>query len=494
MARFCTNCGCELPEAGSVCPNCGAAVTETPKKKKLKWWMVAIPVVMVLAVLTVALWTPLSIRFAPEAALASAAAKTVMELKDRYEGSPYPVFVKANNDEGKYTLSLQTAFDDGYGSTSSLDMQMAVDAAAKAVDADLTISQYGMALDIGLYLDAECAAFGSETLLGETHYGITYGTFSQDLRSNQLMSSLLDEETMTSLETAVDSIKTGMENMTANSTESGLNTAYKEIFTTFVKQLKAQVGSGKITLAGEERSCHTISYTFTGAQLAELIDQILAAWEADTSVRGAYTDEAWEEYTAAIQEASESIRSNVTDCTISYFLYKNRLVNMRGVINSVEDGTAGTIQTDLNLGLDAATDPIALTMQITEGEETGTVLCTLETSRGTAFSEVLNITVNNTDGTESSSRIYYNWDPDSGSFPVCVDNMDDGTSVTLYMNLKELDNGFTLALNQISGNDETQDITFHTTVTSGAEIQKPEYRNLDSWSISDFYQFFGILG
>lgn len=513
MAGICSQCGCTLPEEGTVCPRCGAPlqdrtapvltesdpIPEVSKKPKLKWWIIAIPVVVVLVVLIAALWTPLSIRFAPEAALASAAAKTGLELAQRYQNSPYTVFSCAYNEEGKNTVALRMDLDTGY-SIMDFNMNFAVDSKMQAMQADLLIGGEGDRMDIGFYMDAECAALGSESLLGNTYYGITYETFSQDLRGNDLMGYLFDDETLTQMETFVDSLKSNMQ--MAKEADPALSEAYKKILTDFTKELTAQVGSEKLTLNGQEHRCHIISYTATGEQIADVLDQIQLAMESDEATRGMYTDEEWEDYLGPLQKTEESFRSDIADCTISFFLYKGRLADVQIVVNGVHEDGAQTIQMELNLGTDAASDNILLSFQAMDGDTEDFILCTLSTAQDdTHYSEALDIVIQKSEGVEDSLCISYDWDPKTGD--LAVDILSADASYRLDWNLKEEDSGYTLAIDDIVdlillfAEDpyslyEDMVLSVQMSVTSGAEISKPEYQNLDTWSLGDLYLFAGM--
>lgn len=129
MDRFCVNCGFKLLDDPFICPNCGmilgddaqdpehdqiiydtvqvpadamsesAPVQKHPVRgrKKISWWMVAVPAVVVFAILAALLWYPLLMTVSPRTALSLAWSRTQKDLAQRYEDGPFAALERGMN-------------------------------------------------------------------------------------------------------------------------------------------------------------------------------------------------------------------------------------------------------------------------------------------------------------------------------------------------------------------------------------------------------------
>ena len=171
-----------------------------PMKKK-KWLLLIIPAVLILAAALV--WF---LYLSPRMALSNAADDALSKLEQRLKESPVPILAKGYDESGRNSTSLELAVSDGV----QYDMQVQTDLTANQILADGTIRIDGKTLNLSAYLDKEFAAITSEDLFKGGYYGITYDTFSSDVRSFPLLSRLIPSATLSKLDSSVEKLQVYM--------------------------------------------------------------------------------------------------------------------------------------------------------------------------------------------------------------------------------------------------------------------------------------------
>ena len=183
-----------------------APIPEKPAKKKLKWWHIAVPAVLVVAIAAVLLLGPFFIYLAPKTVLARAFGQTMTDLSARAEGTPMTVMSKSYDESRKNTVKVEyDIFQEMLGNM-SIVMDAKVDSSINQGLIGIELESMGQAVDMNLYMDREVAAFNMDMFTGEDYYGIYYDTFSDDIRANDFMFNTIGEENVEILEGAVDLI------------------------------------------------------------------------------------------------------------------------------------------------------------------------------------------------------------------------------------------------------------------------------------------------
>lgn len=487
MEKFCTQCGAPIPEGMTVCPCCGTPVPPAPKKK-LKWWMIVIPVVLVLAIAVVLLWRPLFIRLSPELALVNAASNTLEDLTERYDGSPWEMMQEACETEGPRRVTLRLDVQ-GDAHAMSFDCGLSFDSQTRQAALDFLMNADGEAVDAALYLDAECAAIGSDAILAGTNYGITYETFSQDIRGNRMF-SVLGEETISMLEEIVEAVQTGMQQI---DNQEDRSEQYRDLVIDFVKSLDPVVGKAPLTLDGSQRSCYTITYTATGDMVADFMEQYIRLIESDDAAKALCDDAQWQESLAQMRSAAQTVREEVAESSAIFYIYKNYLVDIRSVATGV-DGSGQSSTFELFLGTDASVNDLQLSFAFEAPDATESIGVTLATVKsGTGYGETLTVR----EAGASAISVSYDWDRVSGSLICHIDDTE-SAALTIHCNLIELEEGFALSFDNlfelISGIPDGiaafldgSRMPMTLTVKEGSAIQKPEFKNIDAWTEADFF-------
>lgn len=492
MANFCTQCGAPIPEGTYVCPSCGSVIPPAPQKK-LKWWMIVIPVLLVAVILVVFLWMPLLLWIAPEAALAAAAARTGNDLAERYDGSPCKMMLDAFDPEGQGKVSLHMdTLSDIY--SISYDFDLEYDNLTRQVALDFLMDAEGKKLDGSLYMDSECAAIGSDAVFSGEKYGITYETFSQDIRGNNLF-SILDEETISQLEEIVETLQSSMQN--DQEQRETTSEACREIASHFAQELEPTVGKSVLMLDGKNHSCYTISYTVTGDQLADFLSQIVDEMGADEAMHALYESDVLQNNPDVVRSAVQTVRDEVAESSVIFYIYRNYLVNIQSVTTGVDDDGTEMAVFELYFGTDASVDDLRL--KVASGDQ-GTVISLATKKLESSYSEV--ITLQSTGETSETITLSYSWDTLSGNMMIQFQDADSQHSISLH--LIELEEGFALSLDNFyevlagiegeefdSGENTRMPMTL--TLKKGSAIQRPTFKNIDAWIISDFYSIFGTV-
>ncbi len=535
MAKYCKYCGTEIPDIAAFCPQCGGKreseeaqvdaaptggfvpVFENPpseggKKKKIKWWMIAIPIVLILAVVAAFVWEPLYVRFAPQQVLAKAWINTAAQLQKRSENNPLEVFSKAVDESMQNTVgmimdmnvpdTMQMHMDatfQGDGETGQTSYDIAMSLAEATSDMDLDF-------DISLYMDKEFLSLGVEQFTGETHYGIVYDTVGEDIRSNSFLYDAMGEEGLTAVETFVDIIESSM-NM--EQPELELDEAYITLMTDYVQELEPTVESTKVELDDEEQSCYGISYTVPVSDIGMLLEGYMDLLENEEAIKqyiqtvyssASFYDEnigeeMWDEFITSGREAVEVAKEAEGEITVCFHVRKDQIVKMDiDIAGEDADGEEVSLDAYLYFGENPTENDIIF---YGIDEEDGEVTVTLSSEKDETFiAQMVTIT---SEGLEYDSEVIlgYEWDWESGDFSVQVSTDTEGedpVDLRLDMVLTEEEHGFTLEIPDLSELFESVDdfgqfecsVTY--SVSTGADIQVPEFTNLKDLTEEMLYE------
>ena len=111
------------------------------------------------------------------------------QLEARFEKSPIHLIRDIYDPDGYYLADLQLETDAAGLGPVRYDMDLQTQPAPLRISGDGTVVTGGKALDLELYLDGNFAAVSSESLVGGNYYGIAYDSFSQDIRSREVLTA-----------------------------------------------------------------------------------------------------------------------------------------------------------------------------------------------------------------------------------------------------------------------------------------------------------------
>lgn len=413
-----------------------------PMKKK-KWLLLLIPAVLLLAAALV--WF---LYLSPRMTLSNAADDALSMLEQRLGESPVPILAKGYDENGRNTTSLELTVSDGV----QYDMQVQTDLTTNQVLADGTIQIDGKALNLSAYLDKEFAAITSEDLLRGGYYGITYNTFSSDVRSFPLLSRLIPSATLSKMDSSVEKLQVFM-NRTRQIPRLPDVQQEEDVHKLMLGLLvlKSDVHREMLTVDGQSLECLCFDYGATGEQAGTLLGYLMD--------------------TGGLSQG---------DIAASFYLHDKTLVAVRC------DGRAGENRAALRLelGQDAAQGDVSIAVE------------KLENGEKSAFS--YKIGAREADGAHTESiafgaqSIFYVWQPQTGDMVLTLPEKS-----PISLNLSQAQDGFQIqtkdfaaliGINSRKGFDSTM------TVRKGTAITPPDYKNLDEWSLDDLLILLGSIG
>ena len=550
----CENCGFELHEGDALCPSCGwhipteepaaepvpevaaeeaveliaetaeavpeegvwiseapaesaevpaAEVTPEPKKKKLRWWMIAIAAVLVLVLAVALLWKPLMVRIMPTMVLAKSAANTMEELAGRVEGTPLTAMENAMDEEGKFSMEADvqmTLYD-------YVDVEMFMTGrydtlkgqTQATMDCDISMMSYlSLNLDMNTYVDRDFAAVNWKQVTGDNYYGLCYKTFTEDIRSNQALYELIGEENMAKLEESMTKLQDQMELQARIQEGLEYSEAYVHILTEYLTELKPQVTTEKMTIGEYERKCYKLTYTVSDEDLAGLMEAIADVMENDEAAeltfkyyKNAFSDyitsEDYEGFLSEFRDWANTVRESEGSSDLHFYLYEEELVYF--AMDYASEDTTGGIT--LLLGEDPAANDLEFTYFFESDDNEGHLNMVLSTEKDEdTIRETVYLALEDLD-TKQEGSYGYEWDRVDGDFLVFVksDNGKETIDAEIPLIFLAGENGISIVVEDLgailaameAGSASTfKNITcsIDLNIQPGAEITVPEYTNI----------------
>lgn len=438
---------------------------------KNKWWVMLIAAVLIAAVVIFSFWDAIVIRVAPKMVLSKALTNTVSALGTRLEGSPITVLAGGADKSGRNTIDFQLDTVNSLLGDVRYNMTAQTEGTPRRICAEGTVLSNDSTLDLSVYLDANFAAVSSQSLLGGNFYGITYETFSEDIRSMPLLAYMIGEKTIGQWETSVSELQ---EAMAKTYEMPQFSKEDMQAMLAGVLALKAEVSRDTLTWNAQEREAHCVTFTAAGPEIASAAEN--------------YT----EELSAELQELVGRLKSDPDSALrASFFIYEDVVAKFSCDLTVQDD----KLQLELLLGEDAARDDldIAVIHRTEDSLEKWSVGVSTEYDE-VSYGETLTV-VRIVDGVQDRTVMDYDWDIASGDML-----LDLGDS-TVRLNLQATETGFRLSTDQFEAlmsafRDEkkTGNSACTMTVTKGASISTPEYKNFDQWSGDDLLTLLGGLG
>lgn len=490
--------GCVETDVASMEP-----VAEKPaKRKKIKWWHITIPAVLVVTVVAALLLRSFFIGRSPKAKPASensaqaaeteemvlgkAFSATATDLSARVEDTPLSVMSKAYSESRKNTVTLDyEIFEESLGDM-RIGMVAKIDSSINQSHIGIDMDSMGQTVDMNLYLDREVAAFNMDMYTGDDYYGIYYDTFGEDIRNNEFMYESLGKESVVEIEEAVDIIDQvlGLEAITPKQQAESLK-KYSEVILAFVEEQDMQVGKAQTSVNGKTKNCKTISFTITTEDYIELMLEMIDIAETDPMMIYYYkttttdfSEDGWAECLDELRDGIENLKDEGEgECVFTFYLHSGKVVQADAAYESSDAEWVFSV----NFGNDASVNDIIISCEFVEGEEESTFDCTLSTEKeDDVITEALYIVTQTGDDEPFELELRYEWDRKSGDFILSFQDNDE-ISGELECVFEELENGYHFSIPAVEDLVESMgedaggiEMTIDISVTAGAEIEKPE--------------------
>ena len=435
------------------------------KRKNKRWWILVISAIFVIGILAAIFWDAIMIRVAPKAVLSSALSDVFSQLETRFQDNPLVTLVKFIDPEGKYTANVNLETSNPILGTVNYDMKVQTNGIQHQLFAEGNAGTSDKNLEFSLYLDPDFMAVSSQELVDGKYYGITYDTFSADIRSIPLLSFFVSDNILSQWDTSVQNVQ---EQMNRDFTIPQIpKVSEEDIQTLFlgILAMPCEIEERSISADDSFLVCKAISYTATGAQVNEFLADALYAEDAAL--------------------------------TVTFYLHQKTLVQIRFSCISESQSDSYT----LYLGMDPSVELLYLqALQNKSGIKNDTTL-TLETQRGEdRYVESWNI-CRSSNGFSENKTLSYDWASSSGTMRVTYSDM----SQSMELNLAETENGLRIEtedlrqiLRLIGANKQegsaSEPVPCVMTVGRGSQITTPAYRNLNQWSLEDFWTLLSGVG
>lgn len=397
------------------------------------------------------------------------------QLECRYESSPLHLIENIIDPSGCYQTDLQVETNLDYVGPVRYDMDLQTQMTPLRIAGTGTVVTGGKALDLSLYLDRKFAAVSSDSLVDGNYYGITYDSFSQDIRSYELLAALIGEDTISQWEDGVSALADTM-SVELKQPEFSMDDIRTALFA--VLALKPQVSKQQTEISGEVTKVDAVTFEATGQQICkaaqphqnELTPQ-LSAWIDD------------------IKNDPDFLVQSV------FFLDRGVLARLEIVFRY----SGGSSIVSVLPGDTANSQPLVLEVEMQEGEDLNRFkFCVDTVSDVESYQEEILLT-QTSNGVQSSYTMNYNYDLSSGEMDLSL--VRDGKKAHLKMHLAGEGERLTISTQNAS---PLMDLFRETplkspaictlTIAPGGAVTIPEYRNLDQWSMEDLWTLLKGLG
>ncbi len=503
MSQFCEKCGAELMQAGNFCPGCGEPVSaadagqEPKKKRRLKWWMIVIPIVLVFAIAVGIFWESIYIRIVPEKVLAQAWQNTAGAETAKWSGGLGEQVSAVLGDSNTSSVDMAVELDVSEEMALSFGMTGAVDGNTTQTQMNITLNaqeaETGQEIDMAMdmYLDRDFLAVRMEQLTGEDYIGIAFDSFGEDIRNSPMLSGIFDGETLTQVEETVAKMK---ETLNLTNTESALAEKLPQILTEFADALpKPTVEPADIELNRMVREGYAIRYEIAYRDYVDLFAQFVSLMEEDEvlqhQIKTVFEDpEAWDDFLQIFTSELADLQAGEGTVTLSFYVYNEYVVQISLGIQGA--GEEVDTMLELTFGENPGTDDLFLKLVDNATRQKVTVTLQSVNSEDTIERTVTMSTAHMDD--DFDAVLGYKWDSISGDLEIFFEETSKSGNADVQFHLDcnltvETDCVRFEMTDDLSFLDTSEDFMaefaegeYHLTCTlrEGSEITVPDYTNI----------------
>ena len=419
--------------------------------RKTKILVVVFLLLAVAAGCVVFFWDAIVMLFAPKLVLSSAIQQAISQLELRWSESPFSVLAKAYDASGKNTSAVNLSVEDNLLGKMEFDFQLKTDFSKNQIQAAGTIEGKEITFDTFVYLNKSFAAVSSQSLLQGGYYGITYATFSQDLRQIPFSTFLIPKETIAGWEKKVGDLEQWMSRSRTFPELPELSQKDLQLLTLGILALKCDITREERSVDSQNVQCYQYRYSANGTQIQPLVALLLG--------------------TQAQEEGS---------ICADFYLVDRQLVEVELFVVSGSHQACYTIE----LGKDILNGPLSFGFFRKDGQTSNAFsVAVIPEQKGEGRWETVSI---------NDTAFSYTWDSDSGALQLSLPEKDD-----MIWYLSEEEDGVSASTDDLSvvwKSLEGKKASCSMLIKKGAEISAPDYKNLDEWSFQDLLTLFTGIG
>ena len=420
-------------------------------KKVHKILIMILAAILTFGIALAVCWDMAEIYLMPRTVVMNAAKTAYTHLQQRFDKNPLLLAASYLDEEGQQSADVKLYGSDLFLGDLQYDMQ--IQTQPGYIQGSGTVYTGKKNLDLSFYADKTFMAVSSQDLLQGSYYGITYDTFLEDIRSIPLLSWMIGESVLQKWNQDIRSIQKHMEQgypivKLQRVEEKALQGILMGLAT-----VPADVEKIAIELQDQVLDCHRVSFEMDGEPVARLM-QLLADGEN-------------------IERASASM---------SFYIDDRSLAMMEACLD------AGDIQYELRmeLGRNSLYDPLDFFIS---GKNAGAAEQSVIRFSSVCREEKVEEQWYINRGVVKKA-FSYEWDPASGDMLLKM-----GDAKTFSLNLTEAEAGLTVRSDNLSGiyyaitdkDDQSEKVySGAVTVRKGSDLNIPQYKNLDQWSMEDF--------
>lgn len=426
---------------------------------KKKIWIIILAVVLAAVSCVAAFWNTISIYVAPKAVLTAALSNTVSQLQERLRQSPVTILANTLNSEGQYTAQMRIDTENSLVGEIAYDMSVQLDAPSNRLLAEGTSTTSSGVMDLSLYLDKDFMAVSSENLLKGAYYGITYDTFSSDIRSVPLLSLFISDQVLSQWQESISGIQTQMSHNYQIPEIPEMTEADIQKLLTAVLLLDSDVERIEMQVGEENVECYRITYSAEGEEVMEMLSYLMDTGDASDGVLSA-----------------------------AFCVYDNQVIHVQLQGHAGENSILYMLELPPEMQ-----GTITLRASLTENGEDSGFCSRYDTEESSGYLNETWAFYPDFKGAEEGTLISYRWEPSAGELVLSGEE-----PVTLY--LTETEGGFRMETDSFHQlvKGESKEVSAPAsctmTVSEGSTIETPGYKNLDQWSLEDLLTLLGGVG
>lgn len=379
--------------------------------------------------------------------LCQAVEMAIEQLKMRMDSSPVRILTDTLSSGSGYTIDATIL-----PRTPEYQLDMTAKVQQNSLLAEGTIGTGDARQNVSFFADDTAIAISSDLLSGG-YYGITFASFSQDVRSIPMLEWVLNEKLVAQWNDSLQDVRRYMHTKTSFPNVPEIDLASRDMLPALLMTLPAEMKRTEILQNGEEKPALRIVYAFQNDQIPEMIKKIGDAFsQGDTGITAVFYLSGTELILADIQITQEG--------NTETFHYEGE--------NTILGG------------------PISFSMMNGKSHLSG---CfegpDLPRERWNVRDEY---------GNQQSISLL--WEKEKDSMEIS-----DGKQ-SIRVAFQEKNDGFHIKtdniwkLLDILGEEVMWDdaVSCELTASKGGTFQKPEYKNLDQWSFEDFLTLLDGIG
>lgn len=415
--------------------------------KKRRYW---IPALLILVALAILFGGAAGQKLSAKSQLTSALSQAFSQLETRFRNDPLLILLENYDCEGKYTADLEAATNQEMLGTITYNMTVATNLKAHQLTAKGIAHTQNQEIDLSLYMDPDFMAVSSDELVAGKYYGITYDTFSSDLRKIPLLNAIVSDAVLSRWDASLQSIQKQVSREYPLPQIPQLKEDEIRKLLLGVAAMPCQIQKTDIVMGGETLSCTELCYTISGEQVAGVMSRL--------------TGEPYDSF------------------QFSFYLCQDALVRF-----SISGTTGDTpFQYCVDLNQNPLQDPLTLTGSYGSAKSLSVAVSTQSSEN--RYEEAWDVRVIE-GGKEQDHSFSFDWNPQTGALIFRSPQL----SAPMSLNFQKTGNGLRLEtrdLRSLLGQQPQSTVQSRIpgtlTISKGSTIETPVYQNLDQWSMQDF--------